>query len=221
MLLRLADILHGSFRTAHERLHAQRLLTAASSALRAFEQPYQLHIGCGANRFDGWINIDLYKTPGVVDLQWNIAKPLPLPDNSCRFIYHEHVLEHLPVDLGQRFLVDCRRLLEPDGVLRVAMPSLEHLVERYCSAEWRQQAWLEWPEHRSIRTRAEMLNVALRSWGHQWVYDWEELERRLRDAGFGTIVAVKWGESGHATLRGLETRPDSLLLCEASPRAKE
>src|SRR5437868_6771625 len=116
---------------------------------------------------------------------------------------------------GVAFLQECRRAVQPGGVLRIAMPSLENLVQKACCGDWRDQDWLRWPGHEFIQTRAEMLNIAFRWWGHQWLYDGEELERRLREAGWEQISPVEWGQSSLAALRNRETRADSLLIYEA------
>ena len=47
----------------------------------------------------------------------------------------------------------------------------------------------------------------LRLWGHQYVYDREELHRAIGLAGFAGIVDVEWRHSKHDALRGLEIRP--------------
>jgi predicted SAM-dependent methyltransferase len=57
------------------------------------------------------------------------------------------------------------------------MPSLEAVVEKSRSVDWRGQDWRVLPENTHIQTRCEMQNTALRAWGHQWVYDREELHR--------------------------------------------
>jgi predicted SAM-dependent methyltransferase len=96
------------------------------------------------------------------------------------------------------------------------MPDLASLVDRYENG-WRDQEWLKDPVYASIDTAANMLNYALRSWGHLYVYDFDDLQTRLLEAGFSKIERVGWGESEHEELRGLERRPDSLLVVEALP----
>jgi predicted SAM-dependent methyltransferase len=59
-----------------------------------------------------------------------------------------------------------------------------------------------------------MMNVAFRWWGHQYLYDGEELERRVREAGFTTVRRCALRESTVPELAGLETRPDSRLVVE-------
>ena len=193
-------------------IEAVRQRTAATQLAR-FSRPYRLNLGCGSAKFeDPWINIDI---DHGADVRWNLTSPLPIEDSSCLLIYSEHVLEHFSPEQGAALLSECYRLLIPGGVLRIAMPSLEQVARKYLSAEWREQEWLGWPGYESIETPAEMLNIALRAWGHQWVYDSTELFRRLRDAGFSSFRTVDFRQSDEAQLRNRETRRDSLLICEA------
>jgi len=181
--------------------------------LRAARLPrrgLKLHLGCGTVHLGGWVNIDLEAT---ADLRMDVRGRLPFGDGAARLIYHEHLMEHLSVDEGRRCLDDWFRLLESGGVLRIATPDLEYLVERYRS-DWREQAWLKLPEYAFIQTRAEMMNTAFRWWDHRYLYDGEELERRMRAAGFGRLRRCALGESTVPELSGLETRPDSKLVLE-------
>lgn len=179
--------------------------------VRGFPAPYQLHLGCGSHHLDGWINIDFIRTPAV-DLWWNIGWPVPLKDDSCQYIFHEHVLEHFELRRGLELLRECHRLLRPGGILRVAMPSLDHMLAQCASGEWRSHRSPHMP---AVATRAEFLNVNFRHWGHQWIYDGEELHRRLREVGFEAIRDVERHQSECDALRGIEYRADSLLICEA------
>ncbi|MBD2771543.1 class I SAM-dependent methyltransferase [Iningainema tapete] len=187
----------------------------AKKLLDKFASPYKVHIGCVKVKFDGWINIDKDEKLDTVDFVWNILNGLPFENDCCQFIYHEHLLQHLPVDKGVMFLEECYRILESGGVLRVAMPSLDLLYNTVTSLNWQNQDWLKSPEYQLSKTRAEMLNVAFRWWGHEWLYDREELERRLKEAGFTHLEFVEWGCSQIEELRNRETRKDSLLICEA------
>lgn len=83
--------------------------------------------------------------------------------------------------------------------------------------DWRsRQDWISWPEYAYIDTPVRMINVAMREWGHLYLYDFVELALRLREAGFSQVDRVLLGESVHDRLRGLETRADSELVVEAS-----
>ena len=180
-----------------------------------FSHPYKLHLGCGKVRLSKWINIDLDESSGGADIVWDLTRGIPLDDASCQLIYCEHLLEHFTVEEGLALLRECRRVLEAEGILRVAVPSLDVIIEKCASGNWKDQEWLSWPEYGCIQTRAEMLNMAFRAWGHKWLYDREELHRRLLEAGFTRVKDVEWGGSEEVELRNRETRRDSLLICEA------
>ncbi len=204
-----------SVRPAFTRMHLAKLRHAAYRQLRAFPHPYKLHLGCGKVKLHGWVNVDVDRSLDTVDVVWDVTRGLPIEDSSCGLIYCEHFLEHLTAEEGVGFLRECHRVLASGGVVRVAMPSLDVLLEKSCRGDWREQDWLTWPEYRFVQTRAEMINIFFRWWGHQWIYDREELHRRLREAGFLYIHDLAWGQSSVPDLRNLETRADSLLICEA------
>ncbi|WP_019502757.1 class I SAM-dependent methyltransferase [Pseudanabaena sp. PCC 6802] len=194
----------------------KRKIQDTQNALKQFRKPYKLHIGCGLINFLEWINIDIEEQPGIVNLVWDVSNGLSfLESASCDLIYNEHFLEHLTIDCAKVFLSESYRVLRPNGTLRIAMPSLEYVIDKYKSGNWREQDWLKLDEYQFILTKAEMINIAFRWWGHQWLYDREELHRRLREAGFRKIKDVNWGSSEILELRNLETRKDSLLICEA------
>ncbi len=51
------------------------------------------------------------------------------------------------------------------------------------------------------------MNEGMRSWGHQYLYDAEELVLVFKEAGFGSVVFQRYQESLHPELAGLESRP--------------
>jgi predicted SAM-dependent methyltransferase len=192
----------------------RRARHALNNRMANFARPYKLHLGCGKNKFEGWVNLD-FDSNSRADIIWDLTTGIPLPSGSCHLIYSEHVLEHFNIESGLALLCECYRALAPSGVMRVAMPSLDLLLEKSMSGQWREQDWLTWPEHKFIKTRAEMLNISFRWWGHKWLYDREELQRRLIEAGFSEIDFFAWGESSVEDLRHRESRMDSLLIGEA------
>jgi predicted SAM-dependent methyltransferase len=106
------------------------------------------------------------------------------------------------------------RALKPEGVLRIAMPDLEITVDKYVNVPIEkdktiQKFGMDW-----IKTRAERINVGFRYWGHKWLYDWEELERRVKEAGFENVLRCEWGKSKCKELCGMETREESVLIAE-------
>ena len=197
------------------RMRAQRYAKAKAWLSQSATLPLKINIGCGQEPFAGWTNLDL-DPASRADIVWDVTDGLPFPDNSCAFIYSEHFLEHLPIQDGIRFLKECHRSLQKSGVVRVAMPSVQEVVRQYYENDWAGKPWLEKYGYTWIKTRAEYINIGFRDWGHQWLYDAEELDRRLREAGFRQIETVAWGESSYPDLRSRETRKETLLIMEAT-----
>lgn len=152
-----------------------------SEPVTIYSEPKLLKIdlGCGQTPKDGFEGVDLYAPNAVhkVDL---FRFPFPWADNSVSEIHCSHFLEHLParqvedrdlVDdvstrcrsfLGQDFLFafmdECHRVLVPDGVMTVVVPSatsdrgFQDPTHRrffvqptflYFSAEWRKTQGLD------------------------------------------------------------------------------
>jgi predicted SAM-dependent methyltransferase len=180
----------------------------------------KLHLGCGTVYKDGWINIDNNQDNNIqkLDLNWDLLKPLPFHDNSVDFIFNEHFLEHLTVEDGISAIKDFFRVLKPGGVMRIAMPNLEETIHTYMDENWKEnsKAFLEKFGLTFIQTRAERINIGFRWWGHQWLYDYEELERRLKEAGCEKIKRCPIFESEHDALKNLETRNESTLIAEVT-----
>ena len=89
-----------------------------------------LNLGCGARYHPDWINIDIV-AHGPQVIAHDLSRGIPLPDASCDVVYHSAVLEHLRRADAAAFLAECRRVLRPGGVLRVAVPDLEAICGLY------------------------------------------------------------------------------------------
>jgi predicted SAM-dependent methyltransferase len=178
----------------------------------------KLNLGCGTDYKNGWINIDNNSDNNIdkMDLNWDLTQPLPFNDNSVDFIFHEHFIEHLTVEEGQASIKDCLRVLKKGGVLRMATPDLEVTVDKYINVPLDKDPAIKKFKLDFIKTRAERINIGFRWWGHKWIYDWEELSRRLQQAGCKNIKRVKLRQSTHAELKNLETRDESTLIAEVT-----
>jgi len=122
-----------------------------------------LNLGCGPRANPNWINIDfswyarLRRYPGLVVLLrslglfsperyayflgfpdnvivWDLRKGIPFNDDSFNAVYSSHLLEHLDRAVVGPFLIECRRVLKPGGVLRIVVPDLEIIIITYVDA---------------------------------------------------------------------------------------
>lgn len=185
----------------------------AGRKLRSAKHPLWLCLGSGRAPIPNWTNVDYYFPADVVlDLRFG----LPLPDHSVEYIYSEHLVEHMPLEGALALFNECHRVLRTGGRMRVATPDLADIVRDYRS-DWRRHEWVNWDQYRWIDSGTRMVNAAVREWGHQYLWDFEELEQRLQSTGFRRVTRHGVGESEVAAMRGLETRADSRLVVEAEP----
>lgn len=89
-----------------------------------------LNLGCGDRFHPDWINLDFYSNTPAVKAH-NLIEGIPYANQSFDVVYHSHLLEHFPASLAYGFLTECKRVLKPGGVLRVAVPDLEQICRLY------------------------------------------------------------------------------------------
>jgi SAM-dependent methyltransferase len=84
----------------------------------------KLDIGCGENKQDGFVGIDM--TPHAkVDIVHDLEEfPWPLPDESVVLATSSHVVEHISPHKGVfiRFMNEVWRVLKPDCQFAIATP---------------------------------------------------------------------------------------------------
>jgi SAM-dependent methyltransferase len=73
----------------------------------------RLHLGCGRDIREGWINLDCVDLPGVdavADLDACATTPLPFEDDTFDEVFASHLLEHIrnPLPLMQELHRICR-----------------------------------------------------------------------------------------------------------------
>lgn len=101
-----------------------------SKRMASPKKPRFINLGCGKHFHPDWINIDVSPLDNFV-ISHDLRKPLPFPEGSCEVVYHSHVLEHLTCSEGRRFIAECHRVLQPQGILRVVVPDLEGIARLY------------------------------------------------------------------------------------------
>lgn len=122
----------------------------------------KLHLGCGLNTPEGWINVDaswnalLAKHPflkrilrvfrlvpaRILDIPWSrgivihdLKKPLPFSNDFFSVVYASHLLEHLYLKEAKKLLKECFRVVEPGGVLRIMVPDLRVITMEYVNSK--------------------------------------------------------------------------------------
>ncbi len=86
-----------------------------------------------------YLNIDIIYNPRV-DLCYDLRKGIPYQDAIISNIYSCEFLEHLTLDEVKRLLIECYRVLIPQGTLYVQCPNIDGICEVWL--EGRSQPYL-------------------------------------------------------------------------------
>lgn len=172
-------------------------------------QVRKLHIGCGFNLIDGWLNSDYQPYP-TDTLQLDATKAFPIEDNQFDYIFSEHMIEHLEYVVGSSMLRECFRVLRKDGTIRVSTPDLPFLINLYHSDKSAQQiAYIKWATDNFVPDTdyyddVFVINNFVRAWGHTFIYDEKTLRSLMEKAGFANITKCDLNQSAKAPFRDLE-----------------
>lgn len=188
------------------RLRCRASKPAMEQYLRDHREP-KLHVGCGRYRIDGWLNADIDLRQDV-DIFLDAREPLPFEADQFRFVFAEHLIEHLTFAEGSRFCSEVFRILRPGGVVRLSTPDMQFLLRYYEDESSEAQSYTEYHTKEflrlDVRSRALVVSNFFYDFGHRLIYDWELMEELLREAGFERIERCRVGESSHTELRGIE-----------------
>lgn len=89
-----------------------------------------LNLGCGQKYHKDWVNIDFVSNSEEV-VQHNLLTGIPIGDNDVDVVYHSHVLEHFSKGDAFHFMEECFRVLNINGIIRIAVPDLETIAKEY------------------------------------------------------------------------------------------
>jgi predicted SAM-dependent methyltransferase len=168
----------------------------------------RLHLGSGGEHKAGWVNVDLLGDP--VDVAWNLASPLPFEPASVDAVFHEHLLEHLPLQAGAVLMRECCRVLRPGGILRVGVPDAGQLIRSYAG----DRLYLE--ERHPGRPTAMVAVQELFYWNrHCAMFDEETLRLYFQASGFADPRERKFGDSDIGQAPDTERRRGETLYMEA------
>jgi predicted SAM-dependent methyltransferase len=187
----------------------------------------RVNIGCGATPTPGWLNLDnsptvriarhdwllgalrkfgvlkgeqlrFAETARAADIRWlDATQELPFADDSVEVLYSSHMLEHLDGEEARAFLREVRRVLLPDGVVRLVVPDLQRLVDEYNADadadRFVRGTYLAVPRPRGITQRVRAMLYGHRE--HHWMYNAESLSSLLVEVGFRAPRILRPGET--------------------------
>lgn len=169
----------------------------------------------------------LYRVDGECYFaELDICAPLPLESGCVDWAYAEHLIEHVSLTEGIGWLAEVRRILRPGGLLRISTPDLRRYAQAYVEggdffAKHRRRMRAAMPVAPPMPERgAFMFNQMFYLYGHRWIYDAEELEYALTEAGFAAadITICSYRDGARADVAGLDqkVRDDESIYVEVT-----
>lgn len=189
---------------------------------------------------EGWLGISLF---GVTDdyilldsnyrifkhiptggyvMCWDLRHPLPFNDNSIDIVFSSHFIEHIELLEFRELLREIKRILKPEGWVRLVTPDMEIWVEKLYNKDkeffeiYRNQVIKHFgPSYylSKLTNPLQMLNIMLFVWGHKWMWNFETLKSELLNLDFENITHQKFLKSNIPNIGEIENiLPQSILL---------
>jgi predicted SAM-dependent methyltransferase len=151
----------------------------------------KLHLGCDKRYIPGFVHVDLADFPHI-DYNHRIDHLPMFADESVSLIYSCHAFEYFDRQQAKEVLAEWRRVLQPQGVLRLAVPDFEALVKVY----------------QQLGDLNRVLGPLYGRWVipsadgelliyHRTVYDYQSLAALLVENGFRHVRRYDWRETVH------------------------
>lgn len=189
----------------------------------------KVNLGCFMTMFHGWTNIDIHDLSQFAAAgryqftRHDVRQGLPWNTMQVDCIVISHLLEYLTYPEVLAFLRECRRVLKPDGVIRVACLDTAHLVNHY--TEEYGDSFGKWDELSEGLANAPTDLMKLHTLlfdNHTTVWDWDTLKFNLGQAGFIAepvqFRRTEVGIPGQQILReSLDMQPEISFYAEAIP----
>lgn len=152
----------------------------------------KLHLGCWHRHIPGFVHVDLCEMPHIDHRHRIDALPF-IADGAAELVYCSHAFEYFDRQEAPRVLAEWHRVLRPGGVLRLAVPDFEALIQVY-----RMTGTLE----RVLGPLYGRMEIASATGPqclyHRTCYDQASLTRVLEAAGFGRVRPWDWRRTEHA-----------------------
>lgn len=168
----------------------------------------KLQLGSGRNLLLGWLNTDKsVSSCWVGAIYMDVGKRFLLPDESVDYVYSEHLFEHLTLKQARNMLKECHRVMKAGGIIRIATPKLEFLLDLYQHPESEiNKRYIEWAAKQGglPPSPVYVINRFHTTWGHQIIYDYDTLVGLLEECGFKDVRQCEMSKSEHEALNDVE-----------------
>ena len=153
-----------------------------------------INLGSGNSYVNNFINVDFFGNK-MIDYGMDLRFPFKIESNSIDGIFSEHTFEHLSHLEVDNALSECCRILKPEAKIRIIVPDLSILIERYSSSDdewfqnWHDLVLKDLSRHymRKYFTNMFAINFTASYYHHKSCWDFESLKKVLTSNGFVNI----------------------------------
>jgi SAM-dependent methyltransferase len=186
----------------------------------------KVNLGSGPSGIEGWTNYDWGLLPvlgkfkinkllvylGILEnsysVNWpnlnlrDIRKTLPYKNYQVDFVYCSHVLEHFEREDTVKILMEVKRVLKKNGVVRIVLPDLEIVTEKYLNEEAFNDiyAGFEKKKYKGFLGKIKLWFIR----PHLWMYTRRTFMKLLKEAGFKNIRQCSFGKGKCPDLEKLD-----------------
>lgn len=170
----------------------------------------RLNIGSGGQVRDGWTGIDLAPP---ADLIHDLREPLPFDDASVEWIAAHHVLDLLDWADIEALIIEMRRVLRPDGVLRMSSVDIDAAAD---AMQREDHGWFAMLGHPEWSLAAQFQYFVTLHGARRSILFGDELAQTFLASGFGAVIGYENGVTGTGDpeMCALDSRADESWFWE-------
>ena len=167
-----------------------------------------LYVGSGAEQLENFIHADIsvYKISKIkdpnkkkIDIICDITEEIPLPDKSIELVYSRETLEHLTWRELINHFIECNRILEDGGIIRMSLPNFDKMIERYKNNDEDLDEAIKNSETSEflapIENHTDLFISRILYHDHYYLHNFDTMNRALKKCGFAEVTIVKPGET--------------------------
>jgi len=173
----------------------------------------RLNWGCGEHPEPGWLNSDLKDGPGI-ELSCDIRDGLAIDEGSVDYAVSVHALNMIPYPELLPVLRELRRVLKPDGVLRLVLPDLDKAIAAYLAGD---PGHFLIPDEHEWTLGGKMVTYLVWYGWSVTPFTGEFIIDLLHRADFASVVTCEYRQtaSGRPGIVDLDSRQHESLFVEA------
>lgn len=181
------------------------------------KSPHKLHIGCGDNILEGWLNTDIEPTYGAMFM--DALQKFCLPNESMDYVFAEHLIEPFSFSQIANILTEAHRVMKPNGIIRLTFFSPDRILSMMKAdvIDMQASAYIKWALKKFTKAnsiqmltpsvdvfRSVAYGIFARRMANFKSYDYALISELLKRCGFGNVRTCNVNESSHEPLRNIE-----------------